>query len=108
MSGLTVGGLIAGFAIMATLAHRAKNAPDEVFLPLLAAMEREAGDERNFVKKAVNWALRQIGKRNAALNTEAVAAAHRTAASGARAGRWVASDALRELESAAVLKRLGA
>ena len=98
----------AGFAIMATLAHRAKNAPDEAFLPLLGAIEREAADDRNFVKKAVNWALRQIGKRNASLNADAVAAAHRIAASGTRAGRWMASDALRELESEAVLKRLGA
>ena len=98
----------AGFAIMATLAHRAKNAPDEAFLPLLGAIEREAADDRNFVKKAVNWALRQIGKRNASLNADAVAAAHRIAASGTRAGRWIASDALRELESEAVLKRLGA
>ena len=98
----------AAFAIMATLAHRAKNTPDEAFLPLLAPIEREAADERNFVKKAVNWALRQIGKRNASLNTEAVAAAHRLAASGTRAGRWIASDALRELESEAVMKRLGA
>ena len=98
----------AGFAIMATLAHRAKNAPDEAFLPLLAAIEREAADDRNFVKKAVNWALRQIGKRNASLNNEAVSTAHRIAASGTRAGRWISSDALRELDSEAVLKRLGA
>jgi len=98
----------AGFAIMATLAHRAKNAPDEAFLPLLAAIEREAADDRNFVKKAASWALRQIGKRNASLNNEAVSTANRIAASGTRAGRWISSDALRELESEAVLKRLAA
>ena len=97
----------AGFALIATLAHRAKKSPDEAFLPLLAAIEREAGDERNYVKKAVNWALRDIGKRNAALNAEAVATARRIAASGTRAGRWIASDALRELEGEKVQKKLG-
>jgi 3-methyladenine DNA glycosylase AlkD len=97
----------AGFALMAALAWHDKVSPDERFLPLLAAVEREAHDERNFVKKAVNWALRQIGKRNLVLHEQAVATAERIAASGNRAGRWVAADALRELESEAVRRRLG-
>jgi 3-methyladenine DNA glycosylase AlkD len=74
---------------------------------MLAAIEREAADDRNFVKKAVNWALRHIGKRNVALNAAAVEVARRLAASGSQAARWVASDALRELESEAVRSRLG-
>ena len=97
----------AGFVLMAVLALHDKKAPDERFLPMLAAIEREAGDERNFVKKAVNWALRHIGKRNAALNARAIESAQRIAATGTKAGRWVAADALRELESEAVKKRLG-
>ena len=97
----------AGFALMAALAWHDKTSPDERFLPLLAAIEREAGDERNFVKKAVNWALRNIGKRNAGLYPLALETARRIAVSGGRAGRWVASDALRELEGEAVRRRLG-
>jgi 3-methyladenine DNA glycosylase AlkD len=97
----------AGFALMACLAVRMKDAPDERFLPLLAAIEREAADERNYVKKAVNWALRQIGKRNPALHAQAVTVARRIAASGSRSGRWVASDALRELQGEVVGRKLG-
>ena len=97
----------AGFALMAVLAWHETDAPDERFLPMLAAIEREAADDRNFVKKAVNWALRHIGKRNVALNAAAVEVARRLAASGSQAARWVASDALRELESEAVRSRLG-
>jgi 3-methyladenine DNA glycosylase AlkD len=97
----------AGFALMAVLAWHEKDAPDERFLPMLAAIEREAADERNFVKKAVNWALRHIGKRNLALNAAALEVARRLAASDSRAARWVANDALRELESEAVRSRLG-
>ena len=79
----------AGFALMASLAWHGKDAPDERFLPLLAAIEREAGDERNYVKKAVNWALRNIGKRSPALHAQAVETARRIAASESKAGRWV-------------------
>ena len=71
----------------------------------LALIEREAGDERNFVKKAVNMALRAIGKRNRALNTAATATARRLADSKDATARWVGTDALRELTSAAVVKR---
>jgi len=69
-------------------------------------IEREAADERNFVKKAVNWALRQIGKRNRALNRDAIAAAKRIRKIDSRSARWIAADALRELESDAVRERL--
>jgi len=69
-------------------------------------IEREAHDERNFVKKAVNWALRNIGKRNARLNREAIRAAERIRLQESSSARWIAADALRELKSAAVQKRL--
>jgi 3-methyladenine DNA glycosylase AlkD len=69
-------------------------------------IERAAHDERNFVKKAVNWALRNIGKRNLQLNREAIHAAERIREQGSRAARWIAADALRELKSEAVQERL--
>ncbi len=97
----------AGFALMAVFAVHDKKAADSRFQPLLAAIEREATDERNFVKKAVNWALRQIGKRNAVLNALACETARRLAAADSKTARWVASDALRELEGEAVRRRLG-
>lgn len=96
----------AGFVLMCTRAVHDKDASDETFLHFLSIVEREAEDERPPVKKAVNWALRQIGKRNANLNAAAVAVAARLRESGSRAARWVASDALRELRSEAVLARL--
>lgn len=96
----------AGFSLMAGLTVHDKAAADEPFLYFLTLVEREAGDERNFVKKAVNWALRQIGKRNRHLNEVAVAVASRMRESDSRAARWVASDALRELTSEQVLARL--
>lgn len=96
----------AGFAMMAALAVHAKDAPDARFLPFLRRIESTAGDERNLVKKAVNWALRQIGKRNRKLNREAVRAAKRIARQGTPSARWIASDALRELQSAKVRERL--
>ena len=96
----------AGFVLMATLAVHDKSAPDARFLALLPLVRRGATDERNFVKKAVNWALRQIGKRNLALNAAAVEAARGIAKLDSRSARWVASDALCELTSPAVLGRL--
>jgi 3-methyladenine DNA glycosylase AlkD len=97
----------AGFALMAVLAWHAKDANDERFAPFLAVVERESGDERGYVKKASNWALRNIGKRNAALHAQAIECAQRIAATGTKAGRWVAADALKELEGDAVKRRLG-
>jgi 3-methyladenine DNA glycosylase AlkD len=96
----------AGFVLMAALAVHDKAAPDESYLALLPVIAREAGDERNFVKKAVNWALRQIGKRNAVLNAAAVAAAGEIELQGSRSARWIARDALRELTSDKVTLRL--
>jgi 3-methyladenine DNA glycosylase AlkD len=96
----------AAFAIIAELAWYDKSAPDdkmEQFFPLIA---REAEDNRNFVKKAVNWALRNIGKRNINLNRQAIAWAHQIAAQGTRSARWIAADALRELQSEKVQARL--
>jgi 3-methyladenine DNA glycosylase AlkD len=97
----------AGFALMASAAVKDRSAPDERFLAYLPAIEREATDPRNFVRKAVNWALRQIGKRNLALHRAAVAAARRIARTDDRTARWVASDALRELTNPRTLVRLG-
>ena len=98
----------AAFSLMAYLAVHDKSAPDEKFLRLLPIIEREARDDRNFVRKAVNWALRQIGKRNLRLNRSAIAAGERIRRQGTRPARWIAADALRELRSEAVQKRLRA
>jgi 3-methyladenine DNA glycosylase AlkD len=96
-----------GFALMAVLAWHDKKSPEERFLLLLPAIEREAGDERNFVKKAVNWALRNIGKRSVTLYAPALETARRLAVSENKVARWVGSDALRELEGEAIRRRLG-
>jgi len=77
-----------------------------VFQKYLKVIEREAGDERNFVKKAVNWALRNIGKRNVRLNREASRVAERLRTGSSRTAGWIATDALRELRSDAVQRRL--
>ena len=98
----------AGFALMAYLAVHDQQASDAQFARLLPLIRRAAMDERNFVKKAVNWALRQIGKRNLALNKLAIQTAKQIRAEDSQAARWIASDALRELTGAAVQKRLRA
>ena len=89
----------AGFAVMAGMAVHRKELPDAVFLSFLPVIRREAGDDRNFVKKAVNWALRQIGKRNPALRRAALAEARRIARLDCASARWIARDARRELEA---------
>ena len=89
----------AGFTLMATLAVHAKKEPEATFLALLPLIEAGAGDERNFVKKAVNWALRQIGKRSATLRPAAMATAEAILLQDTRAARWVARGALRELRT---------
>jgi 3-methyladenine DNA glycosylase AlkD len=96
----------ASFAMLASLTVHDKSAPDERYLEGLQLIEREATDNRNFVKKAVNWALRSIGKRSPMLNKEAVAVARRLADSDDAASRWIGKDALRELTSPAVQRRL--
>ena len=95
----------AGFVLIASLAVHDKKAPDDAFLPYLAIIKREAGDKRNFVKKAVNWALRQIGKRNASLNRAAIETAQEILAQDGKS-TWVASDALRELRSEQVQAKI--
>ena len=96
----------AGFALMACLALHDKGAPAKPFLAFLPLVEQGAGDERNFVKKAVSWALRGIGERSLALNAAAGATAKRLSQSEAAACRWVGKDALRQLASPAVRARL--
>ncbi|HEY6945346.1 MAG TPA: DNA alkylation repair protein [Candidatus Acidoferrum sp.] len=97
----------AAFSLMAYLSYKDKTASDARFVRFLQVIEREACDDRNFVRKAVNWALRNIGKRNLRLNRKAIRAAKRIRRQGTRSARWIAADALRELQSAAVQARLG-
>jgi 3-methyladenine DNA glycosylase AlkD len=96
----------AAFALMAGLTVHDKHRPDPAFIRLLPIIERGARDPRNFVKKAVNWALRQIGKRNLTLNGAAIAVAGRLAAADEPAPRWIGKDALREITGPAVQQRL--
>jgi len=96
----------ASFALLASVALHDKAAPDKPFLDSLALIERAASDDRNFVKKAVSWALRGIGKRNPALHAAAVKLASRLAKSDDRAARWIGNDALRDLAAAATRKRV--
>jgi 3-methyladenine DNA glycosylase AlkD len=96
----------AGFALIAALAWHDKQAEDRLFLDYLGICEKYAFDERNFVKKAVNWALRNIGKRNRALNRAAVLCARRIARQESRAARWVAADAIRELTNPKTIARI--
>ena len=96
----------AGFVLMASLAVHDKKAPDERFEAFFPFIVTHATDERNFVKKAVNWALRQIGTRNRRLNRLAVQTAREIREIDSKAARWIASDALRELTSGKVQERL--
>jgi len=91
----------AGFVLMAEYAIHNKAANDAVFIDFFQIIEREACDNRNFVKKAVNWALRQIGKRNELLRLYAIETAHRILMKDCKAARWVASNALNELKGKA-------
>lgn len=91
---------------MATLAVHDKKAKDDDFLKFLPIIKRESVDSRNYVKKAVNWALRQIGKRNLTLNKAAIQTSREILETDSSSARWVASDALRELNSEAVQKKL--
>jgi 3-methyladenine DNA glycosylase AlkD len=96
----------AAFSLAAYLSYKDKQAPDARFERFLRVIEREAHDERNFVRKAVNWALRNIGKRNLRLNRSAIRTADRIRRQQCRSARWIAADALRELRSGAVQQRL--
>jgi 3-methyladenine DNA glycosylase AlkD len=95
----------AGFAMMAYLAVHDKKAPDEKLAEFLPLIEKHSRDDRNFVKKAVNWALRQIGKRSLPLNKLAIEAAERIKLQNTKPARWIAADALRELKSGALAQR---
>ena len=95
----------AAFSLIASLAWHDKRAEDSAFVALLPVIEAAATDERNYVKKAVSWALRHIGKRNMALRGQALDMAERLRASSSRAARWVGADAARELERARETKR---
>lgn len=88
----------AGFAMMATLAVHDKKAEDQKFEQFFPYLLAESADERHYVKKAINWALRQIGKRNEQLCKKVIPLAKRIHQKGDPASRWIASDALRELE----------
>ena len=96
----------AGFALMARLAVSDKNAPDRRFLPFLNLIRHEANDKRDQVRKAVNWALRQIGKRNRTLNLLALEYAQKMIDPESHRLQWVATDAIRELASPAVKRRI--
>jgi 3-methyladenine DNA glycosylase AlkD len=89
----------AGFSLMAALAVHDKKATDKDFIQFFPLIEKYSGDERNFVKKAVNWALRQIGKRNHALCAHALAVAGNLKKRESKSARWIGSDAFRELSS---------
>ena len=98
----------ASFALLASVALKDKTVPDAQFLRGLTLIEKASTDERNFVKKAVNWALRGIGSRNRALNEAALALARQLASSTGPGPRWIGKDALRQLGSAATQRRLEA
>ena len=96
----------AGFVMMAASSVHHKEASDHEFIKFISIIKKEAGDDRNYVRKAVNWALRQIGKRNSVLNKKAIEAAKEIQKLDSKAARWIASDAIRELTSKAVQGRL--
>jgi 3-methyladenine DNA glycosylase AlkD len=94
------------YALIACLAWHDKGAENDTFTALFPVIKQGATDERNFVKKAVNWALRNIGKRNPVLNKAAIKLAQEIKELDSKSARWIANDALRELESDAVRQRL--
>lgn len=95
-----------GFVLMAELAVADKKAPDAKFLPMLPLIEEYSTDSRNFVRKAVNWALRQIGKRSQTLHPHALALAEKLSESGDKTARWIGSDARRELTDPKIIARI--
>jgi 3-methyladenine DNA glycosylase AlkD len=98
----------AAFALMAILAVHDKEAPDGAFMGFLSLVRGQATDERDYVRKAVNWALRQIGKRDLALNHAAIRTAEEIGRIDSKAARWIAADAVKELRSEGVQRRLEA
>ncbi len=96
----------AGFVLMARLAVSDKKAVDDRFEAFFELIKRGASDERNYVKKAVNWALRQIGKRSKRLNSKSIVTAQEIQKMDSNSARWIAADAIRELTSGPVQKKL--
>lgn len=96
----------AAFALLAAYAVHRKDVPDKVFAGFLPLIENYATDGRNFVRKAVNWALRQIGKRSLALHGPALALAEKLAASDDRTARWIGKDAVKELSDPKKMERI--
>ncbi len=96
----------AGFVLMATLSVHDKKATNKQFEQFFPVIIKHASDKRNFVKKAVNWALRQIGKRNAPLNRKAIETAKKIQKIDSKAAKWIATDAIRELTHEKVQKRI--
>jgi 3-methyladenine DNA glycosylase AlkD len=96
----------ASFVLMAAMAVHDKEADDKLFVSFVRIIERESTDDRNFVRKAVNWALRQIGKRNLQLNEAAIGSAKKIGKRESKAAKWIASDALKELTGEGVARRL--
>lgn len=96
----------AGLVLPAWLAVHDKKAADEKIAEFLPLLEKHAGDERNFIKKAVNWLLRQIGKRSSYLNKLAIETAEKIRLQNTKSSRWIAADALRELRNKKTLERL--
>lgn len=96
----------AGFVLMAVLSVHDKKADDVTFEKFLPLILRESTDDRNFVKKAVNWALRQIGKRNLNLNKTALQTAEEILATDSKAAKWIARDAIKELTEGKMIARL--
>jgi 3-methyladenine DNA glycosylase AlkD len=96
----------AGFVMMAVLAVHEKKDADKQFISFLKIIEKAATDERNYVRKAVNWALRQIGKRNLVLNNSAIQTAEKIREMNSKSAKWIASDALRELTDEKILNRI--
>jgi len=96
----------AGFALMAWLAFKDKKADDVKFEKFFPIIKKESTDERNYVKKAVNWALRQIGKRNMNLNRKAIEVAKEIQKINSKTAKWIARDAIRELTSEKIQERL--
>jgi 3-methyladenine DNA glycosylase AlkD len=95
----------AGFVLMAALSVHDKEAKDKKFEQFFPIIKKEVDDKRNFVKKAVNWSLRQIGKRNSVLNKKAIVVAKEIQKMDFQSAKWIANDALRELKSEAIQKR---
>jgi len=96
----------AAFSIIAGLAVHDKKSPDEKFVELFEIIKRESTDERNYVKKAVNWALRNIGKRNLSLNKKAIQVANGMKNNDSKSAKWIANDAIRELTNSKIQERL--